>query len=55
MPEVNEARRALKAAIAEKLDASEDEQRHLAQILHDAADAIRKLGPDGNEEDVVDL
>ncbi|MEQ8696553.1 MAG: PadR family transcriptional regulator [Bauldia litoralis] len=39
--EVNEARRTLKAAIAGKLDAGEDEQRRLAEILHDAAAAIR--------------
>ena len=40
---VNEARRELKAAIAEKLDASEDEQRRVADILRKAADAIRKV------------
>lgn len=39
--EVNEARRTLKAAIAGKLDAGEDEQRRLAEILRDAAAAIR--------------
>jgi DNA-binding PadR family transcriptional regulator len=41
LPEVNEARRALKAAIADKLDASEDEQRRMAKTLRDAAAAIR--------------
>lgn len=41
LPEVNEARRMLKAAIAEKLDASEDEQRRMAKALRDAAAAIR--------------
>jgi len=41
VPEVNEARRALKAAIVEKLDASEEEQRRVASILHEAAAAIR--------------
>ena len=40
LPEVNEARRVLKAAIAEKLDASEDEQRRMAKALRDAAAAI---------------
>jgi len=44
IPEVNEARRKLKAAIAGMLDASEEEQRRLARILDDAAAAIR--GPD---------
>jgi DNA-binding PadR family transcriptional regulator len=41
IPEVNEARRSLKAAIAEKLDAGEEEQRRLAKVLRDAAAAIR--------------
>ena len=41
LPEVNEARRMLKAAIAEKLDASEEEQRRMARALRDAAAAIR--------------
>jgi len=41
LPEVNEARRLLKAAIADKLDASEDEQRRMAKALRDAAAAIR--------------
>jgi len=41
LPEVNEARRALKAAIADKLDASEDEQRRMAKALRHAAAAIR--------------
>jgi len=48
---VNDARRALKSAIAEKLEASEDTQREMARILSDAADAIRALGGrprDGN-------
>jgi DNA-binding PadR family transcriptional regulator len=53
IPEVNEARRALKAAIAEKLDASADEQKRLAAILRDAATAIRK--PVGNRKDDIDL
>ncbi len=33
IPEVNEARRALKEAIASKLDASEEEQRRMAEVL----------------------
>jgi DNA-binding PadR family transcriptional regulator len=55
VPEVNEARRALKAAIAEKLDASEEEQRRVAAILHDAAVAIRRLASDAGNEDDIDL
>ena len=53
IPEVNEARRELKAAIAEKLDASEDEQRRLAKILRDAAAEIRK--PEARTDDVTDI
>ena len=41
VPEVNEARRTLKQAIAEKHDASADEQRRVASILREAAAAIR--------------
>ena len=47
--EVNDARRALKGAIAEKLEAPEPTQRELAKILRDAADAIRALGGDAAE------
>jgi DNA-binding PadR family transcriptional regulator len=54
VPEVNEARRALKRAIAEKLDASADEQRRVASILREAASAIRKPGPD-EPDDAIDL
>ena len=50
VPAVNEARRALKMAIAEKLDASPETQEELAAILREAADAIRALGPDGGEK-----
>jgi DNA-binding PadR family transcriptional regulator len=53
IPEVNEARRDLKAAIAEKLDASEDEQRRVAGILREAAAAIRAAG--STDRDPVDL
>jgi len=42
----------LKGAIAEKLEASEETQREMAQILRDAADAIRALG--GNRADGKD-
>ena len=45
IPEVNEARRALKQAIAEKLGGSPDEQRRVAGILRDAAKAIRRSDP----------
>ena len=54
LPEVNEARRELKAAIAEKLDTSEDEQRRLAGILRDAAAAIRQTAKP-ESDDSVDL
>jgi DNA-binding PadR family transcriptional regulator len=53
--EMNEARRTLKMAIAEKLDASEDEQRRVAGILRDAATAIREGGTGEKPEDSVDL
>lgn len=45
--EVNDARRALKGAIAGLLEAPEETQRAMAQILGDAADAIRALGAEG--------
>jgi DNA-binding PadR family transcriptional regulator len=49
-PELNEARRALKAALAAKLDASAEEQRRVADILFRAAGDIAgrdaKKGPD---------
>jgi DNA-binding PadR family transcriptional regulator len=51
--EVNEARRELKAAIAEKLDASQAEQKRVAKILRDAAAAIRK--PGAKDDDVTDI
>ncbi|MEJ0013234.1 MAG: PadR family transcriptional regulator [Bauldia sp.] len=51
--EVNDARRDLKEAIAEKLDqAAEDVQRRVAKALRDAAKAIRGLN---NRDDVIDL
>ena len=51
--EVNEARRELKTAIAEKLDASEDEQRRVADVLRKAAESIRK--PAAKPADDIDL
>ncbi len=51
---VNDARRELKAAIAEKLDAAEDEQRRVADVLHKAAEAIRKVSS-GKPTDDIDL
>jgi DNA-binding PadR family transcriptional regulator len=53
IPEVNEARRELKHAIAEKLDASKLEQRRVAKILSDAAAAIRDTN--SGEPDDIDL
>lgn len=53
--EVNDARRALKAAMAEKLDAPEDEQRRMAEILSKAADDIRKLAATKTPHDDIDL
>jgi DNA-binding PadR family transcriptional regulator len=51
--EVNDARRELKAAIAEKLGASEADQRRMARALRAAAGEIRKL--DGKDDDVTDI
>lgn len=53
IPEVNEARRALKQAIADRIDASPDEQMRIAKILSSAADAIREA--DKTEPDDIDL
>jgi DNA-binding PadR family transcriptional regulator len=54
--EVNEARRDLKAAIAEKLEgAAEDLQRRIAAALRDAAAAIRKIGGKSEDDKTVDL
>jgi len=47
LPEVNEARRALKAAIADVLETGdEDGQRRIADVLRKAADAIRRRDVD---------
>jgi DNA-binding PadR family transcriptional regulator len=54
--EVNDARRDLKEAIAEKLeDAAEDVQRRIARALRDAATAIRSIGGKGKPDDIIDL
>jgi DNA-binding PadR family transcriptional regulator len=51
--EVNDARRDLKAAIAEKLeDAAEEVQSRIAKAMRDAADAIRKAA---GKSDTIDL
>ena len=55
IPEINEARRALKEAIAGKLDASEDEQRRMADLLRKAAEDIRKLDKAQKPTDDIDL
>jgi DNA-binding PadR family transcriptional regulator len=52
IPEVNEARRELKAAIAEKMDAGEAEQRRLADILRRAAEEVRKLATAQKSDDI---
>jgi DNA-binding PadR family transcriptional regulator len=52
LPEVNEARRELKAAIRKAVDGSEEDQRRLAEILRKAAADIRGIGR-GDED--VDL
>jgi DNA-binding PadR family transcriptional regulator len=51
--ELNEARRALKQAIAEGIEAPEEEQRRIAGILREAASAIRDGAPKPGP--VVDL
>jgi DNA-binding PadR family transcriptional regulator len=51
--ELNEARRALKQAIAAGIEGSEDEQRRIAGILREAAAAIRDGAPKAGP--VVDL
>jgi DNA-binding PadR family transcriptional regulator len=51
VPEFNDARRDLKAAIADAIALGEDEQRRVADILRHAAGEIRRHGP----HDSVDL
>ena len=53
--ELNEARRTLKAAIAERIGGSAEEQRRVAQILTDAAASIRSKDPEPPKEPEVDL
>ena len=53
--EVNEARRELKAAIADKLDTSEAVQRRVAEALRKAAEDIRKLDTAPKPTDDIDL
>ena len=53
--ELNEARRALKAAIAARLDDSAETQRSVASILSEAAAAIRAIRSDAKPADDVDL
>jgi len=53
IPELNEARRALKSALAAKLGASADEQRRIADLLCKAASEIE--GPAANGPDSIDL
>ncbi|HTM77497.1 MAG TPA: PadR family transcriptional regulator [Devosia sp.] len=52
LPEVNEARRALKAAILKASAGSPEQQRHLADILRRAAAEITALGEPPREDDV---
>lgn len=52
IPEVNEARRALKAAIAEGIQGDEQSQRRLASILDRAAREIRELGTPAQDESI---
>jgi len=47
---VNEARRALKAAIADRLDSPKETQEEIAVILREAAEAIRALAASGDRE-----
>jgi hypothetical protein len=51
--ELNDARRELKAAIAEKRKAPERDQRRVAEILREAAASIRNIG--SKSDDVIDL
>jgi DNA-binding PadR family transcriptional regulator len=53
IPELNEARRALKSALAAKLGASPDEQRRIAELLRRAAAEIEGMADGGPES--IDL
>ena len=52
LPEVNEARRELKSAIADAVNLGDQAQRRVAEILRKAADDIRQTAADGNEPDI---
>ena len=52
LPEVNEARRELKSAIAEASESDEGIQRRLAEILARAAADIRRLQQPGERDDI---
>lgn len=52
LAEVNEARRALKTAIARRLDATEETQRRVAEVLRKAADEIDALPRDPDDIDL---
>lgn len=53
IPELNDARRALKSALAAKRGAAADEQRRIAELLRNAANEIEGLRPGG--PDSIDL
>jgi DNA-binding PadR family transcriptional regulator len=53
IPELNEARRGLKSALAAKLGASADEQRRVAELLRNVTKEIEDVKPRG--EDAIDL
>ena len=55
LPEVNEARRVLKAAIAEAVAAGEGTQRRLADVLRRAAEDIRNLREPESRDSDIDL
>lgn len=50
--DVNEARRDLKAAIAENLEGSEEKQKKVADVLRKAAAEIRKIGAKDAASDI---
>jgi DNA-binding PadR family transcriptional regulator len=52
VPELNEARRALKDAIRDAKKATPETQRHVADILRRAADEIRRAGREGADIDL---
>ena len=52
LPEVNDARRALKDALRDALPKGEDAQRRAAEILHKAAAELRDIGGDPSDIDL---